>query len=183
MSVAADPVEDAFQKAIQGFKADLQDETIYEEILTVNSIDQVYDATDKLQEEQGKKGHLRHLSKIEPYLTRLNEYADALGVFIQVKPDVLALVWGPIVLLLQWANALKISFDAIVNATAEIGVALPEFRRAVQLFGQNDHIADLLFLFFKDILHFYLLALKFFKLPREYCIAMILNRPLSSLTC
>jgi hypothetical protein len=167
MATPFDPIQVAFERATQEFKDSLNDDTLYGEILQTTSIEQVYDATDKIQKEQAEKGHLRHLSKISPYLNRLNDYADAVGVFVQVKPDVLALIWGPIVLLLQWASVLKKSFDAIVNTTAEVGQALPEFKQAVQLFGEKGQIQDVLLLFFKDILDFYRVAFTFFRLPRK----------------
>lgn len=167
MMPQVDPVQVAFDSAIRDFKDRLQDDDLYRDIVQVKSIEEVYDATDKLQQEQGKKGHLRHLSKIEPYLTRIHDYKNAVDVFVQVKPDVLGLIWGPIVLLLQWASILKTSFDAIVNTTQEIGQALPQFDQAAQLFGQNTNIKDVLLLFFKDILEFYLVAFKFFRLPRR----------------
>jgi hypothetical protein len=128
----------------------------------------VYDATDKLQEEQAKKGHLRHLSKIEPYLEGLRGYASVIEVFMQAKPEMLALIWGPIKLLLQWASTLKQSFDAVINTTADIGALLPEFQGVAKLFSHNEQIKDVLVLFFKDILDFYLIALKFFSLPRKF---------------
>ncbi|KAM3072164.1 hypothetical protein ACMFMG_008621 [Clarireedia jacksonii] len=161
-----DPVQVAFDSAIRDFKDKLQDDDLYRDIIQVKSIEEVYDATDKLQQEQGKKGHLRHLSKIAPYLTRINDYTNAVNAFIQVKPDILGLIWGPIVLLLQWASILKTSFDAIINAIEEISQALPEFERAARLFAQNTNIKDVLLLFFKDILEFYLVVFKFFRLPR-----------------
>ena len=166
MSSPLDPVQIAFDRAIGEFRGQLQDDVLYNRILQTTSIQQVYDATDELQAQQSKNGHLRHLSKIEPFLMSLSGYADAVGVFIQVKPDILALIWGPIVLLLQWASVLKMSFDAIVNTTAEIGSALPEFQQAVQIFDQSIQIKDVLLLFFKDILEFYAVALRFFRLPR-----------------
>lgn len=150
------------------FKKDVNDDEIYDKISQSTTIDQVYAETDKLQAEQARNGHLRHLSKIEPCLTRLDDYAQAIGIFVQAKPDILALIWGPIVLLLQWANALKASFDAIVDATAEIGVALPEFKQAALLFRENDRIGDVLLFFFKDIIEFYSIALRFFRLPRQF---------------
>jgi hypothetical protein len=162
-----DPVQVAFDSAIHDFKDKLQDDDLYRDIIQVKSIEEVYNATDKLQQEQGKKGHLRHLSKIAPYLTRINDYKNAVDVFIQVKPDLLGLIWGPIVLLLQWASILNTSFDAIVSTIQEISQALPEFERAARLFAQNTHIKDVLLLFFKDILEFYLVAFKFFRLPRK----------------
>ncbi|KAI0379623.1 NACHT domain protein [Hypomontagnella monticulosa] len=166
MAPSFDPAQVAFESAIRDFKASLDDEKLYKSILGSKSINDVYDATDKLQQEQAKTGHLRHLSKIEPYLKNLQEYSASIEVFVQVKPDIMALIWGPIKLLLQWASVLKTSFDAIVNTVAEIGTLLPEFTRVIGIFGENKHMNDVLALFFKDILEFYAIALRFFKLPR-----------------
>lgn len=167
MCTPYDPIQVAFDNAIREFRTRVNDDAIYDKILQTRTIDQVYAATDKLQAEQAEHGHLRHLSKIEPYLTRLGDYAHAVEVFIQVKPGILALIWGPIVLILQWATVLKTSFDAIVGTTAEIGLALPEFKQAALLFGENHLIKDVLLLFFKDILEFYAVALSFFRLPSK----------------
>lgn len=167
MAEPPDPIQAAFDKALLDFKNGLKDESLYTEILQTTSIEQVYDATDRLQEEQAKKGHLRHLSKIEPYLAHLREYASVIEVFVQAKPDILALIWSPIKLLLQWASVLKMSFDAIINITADIGSVLPEFQRATSLFSQNSAIKEVLLLFFKDILDFYSVALKFFHQSRK----------------
>ncbi|RYP49270.1 hypothetical protein DL768_004993 [Monosporascus sp. mg162] len=166
MAASTDPVQVAFDFAKSEFKDKLKDDDVYTEILKTTSIGQVYDFTDNLQKQQAEKGHLRHLSKIEPFLNRLGEYSKVIEIFIQAKPDILALIWGPIKLLLQWASVLKQSFDAIVNTTAAIGNLLPEFISVTRLFSQNTHIKDVLALFFRDILDFYLVALKFFKLPR-----------------
>ncbi|KAK9774329.1 putative NACHT domain-containing protein [Seiridium cardinale] len=163
MSTVVDTAQAAFDSAIRDFKSKLNDPRVFNEILQTTSIDQVYDATDKLQEEQSKKGHLRNLARIAPYLTRLNDYAASIEVFVQVKPEILALIWGPIKLLLQWASAVKTSFDAIVTVTEDIGILLPEFKKSAQMFHENKQINHVLALFFKDILDFYVIALKFFK--------------------
>ncbi|KAF6803819.1 NACHT domain protein [Colletotrichum musicola] len=157
-----DTVQQAFESAKRDFKSSLKQEELYRQILETTSIEQVYDATDKLQNEQAKKGHLRNLSKIDVYLSRLREYASVVEVFVQVQPDILALIWGPIKLLLQWANVLKQSFVAIVDALEEIGVLLPEFTEVTRIFQDNARIQEILVLFFKDILDFYMVTLKFF---------------------
>lgn len=167
MAIPYDPIHIAFESVIYEFKNKLQDDKLYSQILKITSIDEVYDATDKLQEEQAKSGHLRHLSKIEPYLERLREYSGVIDTLVQAKPDVLALIWGPIKLLLQWTSILKQSFDAIINITAEIGDLLPEFKEFSQRFSHNDKLKDVLVLFFQDILDFYLVALKFFNKPSK----------------
>lgn len=150
------------------FKSDLGNDDVYGELLKTKTIDEVYDLTDRLQQEQVKKGHLRHLSKIQPFLNGLSSYAGVIEVFMQAKPDVLALIWGPIKLLIQWTSVLKASFDAIINTTAEIGLLLPEFREVSKLFDHNRQIKDVLVLFLKDILDFYLIALKFFSSSSQY---------------
>ncbi|RYP65442.1 hypothetical protein DL771_008314 [Monosporascus sp. 5C6A] len=175
-----DPAQAAFNKAIREFKAGLQNGNLYAEILQTTSIDQVYDFTDKLQEEQGKGNHLRHLAKIRPYLDRLQGYSGAIDTFVQAKPDILALIWGPIKLLIQWTSTLAKSLDALINTTAEIGGLLPEFSHATKLFGDNSYINHVLALFFQDILDFYLVALKFFSMTRKtFLAACVINGAIS----
>ncbi|KAI5456910.1 hypothetical protein BGZ63DRAFT_434144 [Mariannaea sp. PMI_226] len=166
MTNLPDPVKRAFDNAIHRFKADLKDAHLYDQILQTTSIEQVYDATDQLQKEQVKTGHLRHLSKIEPFLRRLTEYSAAIEVFMQLKPDILALLWGPVKLLLQWANVMKQSFDAIVDTIENIGLLMPEFCQVTRIFTDNIRLQEVLVLFFRDILDFYLISIKFFSLSR-----------------
>lgn len=161
-------IQNAFQAAMHEFKTNLNTDELYTKLLAVSSIDEVYDLTDKLQADQGRKGRLRHLAKIEPFLNRLREYTGTIDTFVQAYPEIMGLIWGPIKLLLQWSSALTQSFDAIVNTTADIGLLLPEFQEVVVLFSDNNRIYDVLVLFFKDILDFYLIGLKFFTMPRMY---------------
>jgi hypothetical protein len=153
---------------IQEFRSKLNNDALYKEILQTKSIEEVYTVTDRLQEEQARTGRLRHMSKITPFLEGLNSYASVIEVFMQAKPDVLALIWGPIKLLLQWADVLKQSMDAIIDTTDEIGARLPEFRQSTRMFGKNKLISDVLVLFFRDVMDFYIVALKFFSSPRKY---------------
>ncbi|KAI9708610.1 MAG: hypothetical protein M1820_003828 [Bogoriella megaspora] len=166
MTSAYDPIQQAFDVVIRDFRSQLNDDMLYSEILNTTNIDQVYNLTNELQEEQAKKGRLRNLAKIQPFLEGLNSYANVIEVFMQAKSDVLALIWGPIKLLIQWASVLKQSFDAIVNTTADIGVLLPEFREMAKIFHENNRIKDVLVLFLKDLLDFYVIALKFFSQSR-----------------
>jgi hypothetical protein len=165
---SSDAVKHAFNSAIEKFKKDLKNPDLYDQILQTTSIDQVYDATDKLQEEQSKTGSLRHLSKIGPFLGRLKEYTDAVDTFVQAKPDILALIWGPIKLLLLWANVLKQSFDAISDTLEEVGSLMPEFCEVTKIFTDSVRLQEILALFFRDILDLYLIAIKFFSLTRTF---------------
>lgn len=158
----------AFENAVRDFKATLGDEELLEAISKTKSIEDVYDATDALQKEQAQKGRLRYLAKIQPYLEGLRSYASVIEVFVQSKQEILSLIWGPIKLLLHWTNNMKQSFDAIVDALADIGLLLPEFQAVRELFSHNEHIKDVLVLFFRDILDFYLIVMKFFRKTCEF---------------
>ena len=61
--------------------------------LKLRTIDDVYAETERIQQEQGKKGLLRNLKKIEPYLLWLKRYSGVVEVFVQAKPEILALIW------------------------------------------------------------------------------------------
>lgn len=162
-----DPFRATFESVIQEFRSKLKDDALYNEILETKNIEEVYDVTDRLQEEQARTGKLRHMSKITPFLEGLRGYASVIEVFMQAKPDILALIWGPLKLILQWADVLKQSMDAIIDTIHEIGARLPEFRKSTRLFGKNKLILDVLILFFRDLIDFYIIALKFFSLPRK----------------
>ena len=167
MATSYDPFQKAFQDVVRDFKDKLHDDKLYSKIPQITSIDEVYNATDELQKVQARTGHLRHLSKIGPYLERLRDYSSIIGIFVQVKPDILALIWGPMLLLIQMTSGLKQSYDAIINITAEIGELLPEFKEVSQLFHENIPLKDVLVLFFQDILDFYLVCLQFFNRPSK----------------
>ena len=89
---AQDPIEDAFEAARQDFLRSLKDRDIYN-FSQFTSINNVYDTTDKIQEEQQRSGALRGLNKIRPYLDCLSQYVGVIDTLIQAKPDILCLIW------------------------------------------------------------------------------------------
>ncbi|RYP52172.1 hypothetical protein DL768_002614 [Monosporascus sp. mg162] len=141
---ASDPAQAAFESSKQAFKDSLQDPNLFDEILRTQNIGQVYDATEKLQREMGNQGRLRHLGKIGPCLERLSGYAAVIDTFVQAKPDVLALIWGPIRILLLWSSRSLQLFDAITSAVERIGEALPEFCDIVRTFSPKETLKDAL---------------------------------------
>ncbi|EXJ70051.1 uncharacterized protein A1O5_07124 [Cladophialophora psammophila CBS 110553] len=163
MTAPYDPIHASFDNVARDFKASLGDKELVDEILKVKTVDDVCDFTDKFQKEQGRTGRLRNLNKIQPYLETLRTYAGVIEVLVQTKQDVLCLIWGPIKFLLQWADSVKKSFDAIVDTLADINLLFPEFKVAGKLFESNELIKDVLVLFFRDVLVVYLIALKFFR--------------------
>ena len=83
----------AFDAAVQEFQDSLDDDDNHYNLTQFRSINDVYDEADRIQREQGTKGALRDLNRIKPFLERLLEFAGVIDVIVQVKPDVLALIW------------------------------------------------------------------------------------------
>jgi hypothetical protein len=156
----------AFQNAKKDFLDSLKDPSLFDSVSNITSIHDVYTFTTQLQNDQSNRQGLRNLRKIAPYLDRLKQYAGVVEVFVQVKPEIMALIWGPIKLLLQMSDNLTQSFDAIVDAMAVIGNNLPLFEAYAMLFEESNRVADVLVLFYKDILDFYEIALNFFAAKR-----------------
>lgn len=157
---------ESFQNAKQDFLASLKDPSLFDSVSNITSIHDIYAFTAQLQHDQSKRHGLRNLRKITPYLDRLKQYASVIEVFLQAKPEILALIWGPIKLLLQMSDNLTQSFDAIVEAMAVIGNKLPLFEAYTMLFKESNRVADVLVLFYKDILDFYEISLNFFAAKR-----------------
>jgi hypothetical protein len=164
-----DPVEEVFNSAKQAFRNSLADPSLYSEILSTTTIADVYKLTTQLQEDAASQARLRHLARIRPFLERLSAYANVVDTFIQVKPDLLALIWGPIRLIILWSSQLNQALDAIADVTVKIAQALPQFASMAQIFAQNDAVKAALGVFYQDILDFHAIVLNFFRMSRMSC--------------
>ena len=157
-----------FNNAIEAFKASLNDDETFNTLITFTSVDEVYQLADELQKRQAENSHLRHLCRIEPYLNRLKDYTMAVDTFVQVYPQILALIFGPIKLLLQWASALTGSLDGILDTLVDIGAAFPVFNGHMEMFWRSERMQRLYALLFRDILDFYRICLKFFSMSGKH---------------
>ncbi|KAK0617622.1 hypothetical protein B0T14DRAFT_569112 [Immersiella caudata] len=160
--------QQVFDKARREFERELPSRISFQSLLRVTTIDEVYDAAREYQDEQVKtSGGIRNLQRIQPLLDHLKEYAAVIEVFVQVQPDILALIWGPIKLLLQLVSGWNQGYDAVVKTMERIGELLPCFSDVVTHFLDIERIKDILALFFRDILDFFLAMFQFFSLPRR----------------
>lgn len=167
MASSVNPLQRVFENARREFQNDLPAGTKFQDILAATSIEQVYTVIKTLQTAQGKKGSLRHLSRLEPFLSRLSDLAGVIEVFVQVKPDILALLWGPIKLILLWMSEWRQGYDALIKTVERIGELLPRFGELATQFVDQERIKDILALFYRDILDFYREIISFFALPRK----------------
>lgn len=159
------PLQKVFNDAKKEFQRKLSAGTQFQELLGVATVDELYDATDKLQ--QSHPTRLRHMKRIQPFLARIQAFAGVVEVFVQVQPEILALIWGPIKLLLTLTIEWQQGFEAIVRTMERIGELLPMFTNVSGDFVDKERIQDVLGLLYRDILDFHWKSLEFFTLPRE----------------
>ncbi|KAL2213134.1 hypothetical protein CC79DRAFT_1391107 [Sarocladium strictum] len=155
------PAQDAFKRAQEAFRKRVSNLRQYDATLRTTKVGDVYDAARKIQEDLAGHGQLKHLSRIEPFLRRLTEYASVIEVFVSAKPEVLALIWGPIKLMLLWTCKLQDVMNEIASAMESIGHALPHFKRSMETFPTSEEIKTALALFYEDILDFHATILNF----------------------
>jgi len=89
---AISSVDEAFESAKSDFLQKLTNPQDYD-FSKFTSIDQVYDTTDEIQREQAATGTMRNLRKIQPYLECMSQYVGVLETFVQIKPEILCLIW------------------------------------------------------------------------------------------
>ncbi|KAF5659325.1 NACHT domain-containing protein [Fusarium denticulatum] len=160
------PAQQALEQAQQRFRSKVESPSIYDEILIAGTIEEVYKLTNDIQSKLAPQGKLRHLAKIKPFLDRLSEYASVIEVFIQAKPDILALIWGPIKIILHWSSQISSVLDKVADILETVGYALPHFARMAQTFNASDAVMSALTLYYEDILDLYAIFFHFFRKTR-----------------
>lgn len=156
-------IADAFEVAKEEFLLKFPNCSRYD-FSKHSTIGDVYEATDQIQREQASKGTLRNLAKIKPFLDGLAKYEKVIETLVQVKPDVLALIWGPIRFILVVACSYVKTCDKLLDAMAQIGAVLPNFQIYTSIFEKHNQIYNVLCLFFQDILDFHGTVVSFFSL-------------------
>lgn len=166
-AAATDISQQAFEAAKKSFRKDLRDDGLYEDILNTDSIDKVYEAIEKIQNNQDAERRLRRIGKMKSVLEKLKGFNKAMDTYAQVKPEIMALVWGSIRVLLELTDNVAKLADAVVTAMEDISDALPYFNDVGKIFDNNNKLRDILALFYKDMIQFYAIALRFFHMSSK----------------
>lgn len=82
----------AFETAKRDFIRDLKNPFNYN-FQQFSSVQDVYDTAEQIQAQQSRNKTLLGLKKIEPLIQCLEQYASTIEVFVQVKPEILGLIW------------------------------------------------------------------------------------------
>jgi hypothetical protein len=83
----------AFDRAANRFLAKFTDEERKKYFGQPTSIDDIWDLLADLQAKQSSREGLKNMARIEPFINGMTQYSKVIEVFIQVKPDILALIW------------------------------------------------------------------------------------------
>ena len=74
-----------------------------EEFVAINRIKTFADLQNAIRDIEAKQAlskSIRNINRIRPFVNSLQQYTGVIEVFVNVKPDFLALIWGPIKLCL-----------------------------------------------------------------------------------
>lgn len=92
MSIPQRSVPHAFTTALDRFKQGL----VGDEMNTFSHLTcekDVWDSIEELQREQNSRNALRNMARIEPFISGMAQYAKVIEVFVQAKPEIMALIW------------------------------------------------------------------------------------------
>lgn len=82
----------AFERAVNRFRQTLTDGE-HKIFRHLTSEQDVWDLVEELQNEQGSRMSLQNMGRIEPFISGMRQYASVIEVFVQVKPEIMALIW------------------------------------------------------------------------------------------
>ncbi|KFY96266.1 hypothetical protein V498_02776, partial [Pseudogymnoascus sp. VKM F-4517 (FW-2822)] len=122
----------------------------------------VWSALQEIQISQRKRNSAQNLRRIEPLLRGLEKYAKVIEVLCNGTPY-LSFIWAPIKLMIQLASNHRDIFDALLDAYADIGSALPRFDRYGKTFESNPEFQFVLAEVYSTIVEFHQRAYKFFQ--------------------
>ncbi|KAI5836982.1 ankyrin repeat-containing domain protein [Morchella snyderi] len=157
----------AFADALSKFQATLKKEEL-ESFSSVtagaSSMEDVRKAATAIQERQLREdGIMRNVRRIQPLINGLQQFSGVIEVFVQSKPEVLALLWGPVKFLLQVASSYITAYEKLMDAFQKIGENLSRFQEFSIIFKKTPRMQQVIVMIFEEILEFYQLTLKYFR--------------------
>lgn len=85
-------LDDAFNDARRDFLSSLP-AGMHSEFSKFGTIEHVYQEIEDIQSQQEKTKSLVALKRIHPYILGLEDYFGAVDTFVQLKPEILSLIW------------------------------------------------------------------------------------------
>ncbi|KAI1752664.1 WD40 repeat-like protein [Xylaria castorea] len=157
------PRLDSFQKALQRFKKALPPNLV--DTFSVCSLDDVRDICRDIQDAHGRKGTLRYMRRLEPFIEAMEQFGRVIEMFANVN-EIVCFIWGPIKFLLGITRTHMNSFDKLLDVYDKIGNAIPGLLQYQAAFEKHPPLATVLEDYYTDILVFHQAALSVFRRPR-----------------
>jgi hypothetical protein len=89
-----------FSSVISDFRSALLQDGIDESEIC-SSLSELKTAIQDIEKQQSMRKSLRNIGRIRPLIHGLEAYSTIIEIFVNVKPDFLAFLWGPIKLCVQ----------------------------------------------------------------------------------
>src|SRR5258705_11769011 len=80
-----------FAVALERFKYNLTGAEILQ--FNFTTLDNLWAEVMKIQREQGARRSLQNIARIEPFINGLKKYSAVIEIFVQAKPEIMALIW------------------------------------------------------------------------------------------
>ncbi|KAF8465683.1 hypothetical protein BDZ91DRAFT_794710 [Kalaharituber pfeilii] len=157
-----DTTSQAFLKAFRKFTEKLSKEHL-EEFLNLGSMKDVYMCIQQLEDKLKQNKTQRYLARLNPYLEGLQQYAKVIDVIVQIRPEIMAIVWGCTRFILQAAGTHLAFFDSLLDALERIGENLPRQQQLENVFHNNPRVQRISILMYEDILTFHWETLNFLR--------------------
>ena len=147
------PRKDAWSRARDRFVEDLtKEEQALFERATPETI--FYDASAAEKTHVSKSSSLKAVDKLQPLISAIEQYGQALDVYSNAYPLVMSPLWGSIRILLFLAREFGKYFEKTLEMLARIGDVLPRFKVYEDLFATHERLVQALSVAYLDILAF-----------------------------
>ncbi|RPA72434.1 hypothetical protein BJ508DRAFT_367261 [Ascobolus immersus RN42] len=163
-TASADPVAlREFEKVVEMFTNELP-ATERIAFSQARSISAVYEEVYLIQQTQEKSKAFKYMNRLKPFIDGLDKYSRVIDIFTNVKPELVAFLWGPLKFLLVVSKAHIEALDKLLNAFRSVGESLPRFHLLGSTFSHRREIQVVLVQIYSDILEFYSETLAFFRM-------------------
>ncbi|THX79338.1 hypothetical protein D6D04_05225 [Aureobasidium pullulans] len=138
-TAAAATTTDALDDALRSFQDSLDPEqkTKFLIIKAVPDAHAVAEFTHQLDQENAKRQSRCVSARISPLLESIQRFSGIVETFVSSHPQIAALIWGSIKLVLQIASNFTAYFDDLSGLLMTIGKRCPRFHEYQKLYGHS----------------------------------------------
>ncbi|ENH69796.1 hypothetical protein FOC1_g10009296, partial [Fusarium oxysporum f. sp. cubense race 1] len=167
-----DTLHDAWASAVKAFQSTLSTEE-YRKLEAIDCPEKLETELQKSRDSYTSRRVPRLLKRLEPFLLQLNFFTQSINIFVQSKPEIAALVWGSLHVLLQANLSETLShqitlrhrahIDNIIETLEYLERHLPRVKSFTDLYVVSGRIEKAVCKLYHELIHFFLEATIFFQ--------------------